>query len=74
MLYRNHSSWVNQRAYQQALVQAADYGHQLGLTAMWLVFFVETVDDANRHKFEATYTDPNNGVTVQAVLVVTGSQ
>lgn len=65
-------SFVNQRAYQQALLQVARYGQQLGLAAMWLLFFVETVDDHNRRKFEATYVDPATGVTVHPLLVATG--
>ncbi|MEZ4731174.1 MAG: hypothetical protein R3E79_28980 [Caldilineaceae bacterium] len=31
------------------------------------------IDDDNRHKYEALYTDPTTGVVVQPVFVATGS-
>jgi len=37
-----------------------------------LAFFVEQVDDASRQKYEVRYTDPNTGVAVTPVFVVTG--
>jgi predicted type IV restriction endonuclease len=47
--------FANQREYRKALIQAAKYGKQLGLTEIGLVLFVEVVDDKNRQKFEKDY-------------------
>lgn len=57
--------------YQAALRQAARYGWQLHLTAITLVFFVETVDDENRTLYEMPYQDTATGVMVEPVLVTT---
>lgn len=65
-------SFANRREYGKALIQTATYGHQLGLTEMWLVFFVEVVDDDIRREFEATYIDPETDVTVHPLLVAVG--
>jgi len=66
-------SFANQRSYQQALKQAAKYGQELGVTAVWLVLFVEAVDDKNRQRFEVVYTDNKTGVVVHPLFVQTGS-
>jgi len=66
-------SFANQRAYREALTQAAKYGKQLGLTDIALVLFVEAVDDTNRKKFETDYTDSKSGVTVHPQFVQTGT-
>jgi len=65
-------SFANQREYQKALTQAAKYGKQLGLTEIGLVLFIDTVDETNRQKFEADYTDPKTGVIVHPQFVQTG--
>ena len=66
-------SFANQRAYREALTQAAKYGKQLGLTDIALVLFVEAVDETNRKKFETDYTDSKTGVTVHPQFVQTGT-
>ncbi len=66
-------SFANQRSYREALKQAAKYGNKLGVTAVWLVLFVEVVDDKNRQLFEMDYTDQNTGVVVHPLFVQTGS-
>ncbi|MCK5523229.1 MAG: hypothetical protein KAI83_08865, partial [Thiomargarita sp.] len=63
-----------QRSYRKALVQAAKYGQQLGVTSIWLVLFIETVDETNREKFEIDYTDDETGVTVIPRFVQTGKE
>ena len=63
-------SFANQQQYREALKQAAKYGQQLGLTPIWLVLFIEAVDDKNRQRFEVSYTD--RGVTVHPLFVQTG--
>ncbi len=67
-------SFANQRAYRKALIQAAKYGQQLGVTSIWLVLFIETVDETNREKFERDYTDDETGVTVIPRFVQTGKE
>jgi len=64
-------SYRTPRQYREALQQAAAYGQQLGLAEITLAFFVERVDDANRQKYEARYTDPATGVVVMPVFVAT---
>ncbi len=66
-------SFANQRSYREALVQAAKYGQQLGVSAIWLVLFVESVDEKNRRRFEVDYTDAKTGVVVHPQFVQTGS-
>jgi hypothetical protein len=45
-------SFANQPAYRNALIQAAKYGKQLEVKEIWLVLFVDSVDENNRQKFE----------------------
>ncbi len=66
-------SYTDEFGYRRALKQAADYGQQLQLAQIWLVFFVEYVDEANRQKYEAVYVDEVTGVTVTPIFVETGS-
>ncbi|MDM8550067.1 AAA-like domain-containing protein [Desulfobacterales bacterium HSG2] len=65
-------SYAHERGYKKALGQAAEYGKQLGLSEVSLVFFVEYVDDASREKYEKTYTDEETGVRVMPVFVDVG--
>jgi hypothetical protein len=65
-------SFANQPSYRQALKQTAKYGKKLGVTEIWLVLFVEVVDDQNRQRFQMDYTD-QNGVVVHPLFVQTGS-
>lgn len=66
-------SFTNQKQYRSALGQAARYGKQLKQSEIWLVFFVEAVNDENRKKYEITYQDEKTGVVVHPVLLVIGS-
>ena len=65
-------SFADQAEYQRALRQAATYGQQLGLREIYLLLFVEAVDEANRQKYEIPYHDPAMAVTVVPLFVVTG--
>ena len=67
-------SFANQRSYRKALIQAAKYGQQLGVTSIWLVLFIETVDETNRKRFEIDYMDDETGVTVIPRFVQTGKE
>jgi hypothetical protein len=66
-------SFANRASYRQALTQTATYGKKLGMTEIWLVLFVEVVDDQNRQLFEMDYTDNKTGVVVHPLFVQTGS-
>ncbi len=66
-------SFANQASYREALRQAAKYGSDLGVTEIWLVLFVEEVDDQNRQRFETVYTDNHTGIIVHPLFVQTGS-
>jgi hypothetical protein len=65
-------SFANQPGYRNALKQTAKYGKKLGVTEIWLVLFVEVVDDQNRQRFQMDYTD-QNGIVVHPLFVQTGS-
>ncbi len=66
-------SFADQPSYRKALVQAAKYGKQLGVSSIWLVLFIESVDDKNRQRFEVDYTDKKTGVVVHPLFVQTGN-
>ena len=66
-------SFANQPGYREALKQAAIYGKKLGVTEIWLVLFVEVVDDQNRQRFEMDYIDKKTGIVVHPLFVQTGS-
>jgi hypothetical protein len=65
-------SFTNEAAYKDALLKAAQYGKQLGLKEIALVFFVEFIDDANREIYEKDYLDKSTGVTINPIFVATG--
>jgi len=67
-------SYTDKPGYDEALDQAARYAESLGLTEITLAFFIEAVDDDNRSKYEATYTDAKRGVTVRPVFVEIGNR
>jgi AAA-like domain len=65
-------SFLNAIDYRNALGQAARYANQLQLSEIWLVLFVDAVNDENRQRYQVTYTDATTGVTVYPLFVVTG--
>lgn len=65
-------SFRNEREYYKALEQAAKYGKELAFREIWLVCFVEYVDEATRQKYEREYTDQSTGVKVMPLFVETG--
>ncbi|VEN73238.1 conserved hypothetical protein [Candidatus Desulfarcum epimagneticum] len=65
-------SYTDRRGYSEALTQAARYGDQLKLKEITLVFFVESINDENRTKYEADFFDDETGVKVMPVFVETG--
>jgi hypothetical protein len=66
-------SYTNERNYKESLEKAAKYGKQLELTEIFLVFFVESIDDKNRIKYEADYPDKETGVNVLPIFIETGN-
>lgn len=65
-------SFADQLQYRKALTQATKYGQRLAVSEIWLVLFIESVDDTNRQRFEVDYTSA--GVTVHPQFVQTGSE
>ncbi|MBV7334957.1 AAA-like domain-containing protein [Chloroflexi bacterium TSY] len=64
-------SYSDQIAYREALGQAALYGQQLGLSEIFLILFMEEIDETNRQKYEADYFDDKTGVRVLPTFVTT---
>lgn len=65
-------SLVNHKQYQAALQHAARYAQELQQCEIWLVFFVEALDEAQRPQWETLYQDSQTGVLVHPLLLVTG--
>ncbi|MCX6579725.1 MAG: AAA-like domain-containing protein [Candidatus Aminicenantes bacterium] len=65
-------SFSDQTAYKVALTQAAQYANRLGLRDIYLVSFIESIDDANKKKYETPFQKPGTGVTVYPVFIQTG--
>ena len=65
-------SFTHRAAHQEALVQAARYGKQLQLPEIYLIVFIETIDEKNRKILEADYLDDETGVTVKPIFIQTG--
>ena len=66
-------SFANRAEYDKALIQAAKYAQRLNMPEIWLVLFIEIIDDDNRKDLETPYLDSANGVTVHPVFVTIGS-
>ncbi len=65
-------SYTDETGYREALKQAAKYGKEYGFPQVWLISFVEYVDDATRQKYEKKYVDQDTGVEVMPLFVETG--
>jgi hypothetical protein len=65
-------SFTNKREYQMALKQAAKYGHQLELPELYLVVFVEYIDEPIRQELEAPFQDETMGTKVVPLFIETG--
>jgi hypothetical protein len=62
---------VNQ--HKKALTRAAQYGSQLHLKEIFLVFFIDSIDSENRKKYETQFTDESTQVKVIPIFVETGN-
>ncbi len=65
-------SFSDRAAYQNALLQAARYGEKLQLEVIFLVIFVESIDDDNRQKYEVDCNPPGSDIVVKPVFISTG--
>jgi len=65
-------SFTDLNEYHNAINQANHYAAQLKLSEITLVFFVESVDDENRTKYETPYIDKQTGIRVDPVFAVIG--
>jgi hypothetical protein len=66
-------SFRDVKSYGKALHRAAEYGQQLGLSEITLVFFVEAIDEKTRQKLETHFQEPGLNVTVKPVFIQTGA-
>ncbi|MCP4214368.1 MAG: hypothetical protein GY765_06910, partial [bacterium] len=66
-------SYSTERDYKESLQQAAEYGKQLKLSEISLVFFIEKINSQSRKKYERHYIDTETGVIVKPVFVETGN-
>ncbi|MCP4151465.1 MAG: hypothetical protein GY757_27215, partial [bacterium] len=64
-------SYTDHTGYRLSLGQAAGYGKQLGLSEIYLVIFVETIDEQNRVTFEKVHRDEATGVEVKPLFITT---
>ncbi|MCP5107214.1 MAG: ATP-binding protein [bacterium] len=60
-------SFTTEKAYKEALHQAAVYGRQLGLEEISAIFFVDYIDEENRKKFESEYVEGET--TVRPIFI-----
>ncbi len=66
-------SFANEWKYRQALEQAALYGKKLGITEIYLVSFVESIDEASLKKYSTPFVEPVTAVTVYPHFLQTGN-
>ncbi|MCP4146165.1 MAG: AAA family ATPase [bacterium] len=65
-------SYTDHTGYRLALEQAARYGKQLGLSEIFLVIFVESINDQNRQTYETVYHDKTTQVAINPIFITTG--
>ncbi|MBF0102776.1 MAG: AAA-like domain-containing protein [Desulfobacterales bacterium] len=64
-------SFSDELAYHDAIIQAAKYGSQLKLKEIYLLFFVDFIDDNTRQRFEKAVLDQETHVNVVILFVST---
>jgi hypothetical protein len=60
-------------SYKKALPKAALCGKQLGLKEIFVVFFINRIDDAHRKEYEVDTLDEETGVKVVTIFTETGN-
>jgi hypothetical protein len=66
-------SFTNERAYKEAISKSAQYALELQVKSIALVFFVDTIDDENRQKYEKTHEDNATGIAVETIFISCGN-
>ncbi len=64
-------SFTNERDYKKALRRAAQYGKQLELAEIFLVSFLELIDEESKNKYEVEFLDKDSGVKVIPIFITT---
>ncbi len=64
-------SFTGIRLYRAALEQAARYAKSLGKEEIFLVFFIDDIDEKSREKYGAPFRDDGTGVTVNPLFIET---
>ena len=66
-------TYTNESAYTEAIKQAVYYAVQLKINKIALVFFVDTINDENRQKYEKNHWDKITAVTVEIIFIQSGN-
>ena len=66
-------SYRDKPAYQQALRQAGTYAKTLKLDTIYLIVFVDYINDEQRKQYEVQYEGKETGVIVTPLFVQTGN-
>ena len=64
-------SFTNEKAFRNAITKCASYALQLKIKRIALFFFVDTIDEENRKKFEKIHQDEITGVKVETIFIGT---
>ncbi len=59
--------------YKKSLGQAVRYGEELAQKEISLLFFIESIDEEHRQKYECAHVDDATGVSVRPLIVETGT-
>jgi len=65
-------SFRDNAAFRDALDKAAQYGKQLGLNEIYLVNFIESIDESTRTTYQEPHQNPVTGVIVNPFFIITG--
>lgn len=64
-------SFKDRYAYKKALARAGEYARQLELDRIYLIFFIESIDEENRSRLEVAFRDEEAGTEVVPFFVET---
>ena len=66
-------SFKDRYAHRRALAQAATYAVRLGIDEIFLILFIESIDEENRRILETPHRDEETGATVVPIFIQTGN-
>lgn len=66
-------SFKDRYAHKKAIARAAEYAAQLNVKRIYLILFIESIDEDNRKQLEIEYKDEKTGTTVASIFVETGN-